>query len=145
MPYEKKPAFRCKTCGHLESAEHAGENDVPHACSQCGAGVLHNPRLVELSQELASPETTKERRNAIALEIPRVATSGAGEKRVDPDNWEVLADATKKRLKELGIADTGVTKHTAKTGLKPAAERTKGGATIFADAQENGKAGDKSS
>ncbi len=32
-------AFRCKTCGHLHEPEHAGENDLPHACRVCGEGV----------------------------------------------------------------------------------------------------------
>lgn len=35
----QQPVFRCKKCGHLEAADHAGENAVPCACSCCGAGV----------------------------------------------------------------------------------------------------------
>ena len=33
--------FKCKACGHLESAEQAGECSHPHACSACGAGVSY--------------------------------------------------------------------------------------------------------
>lgn len=37
-------AFRCKSCGRLERAAHAGENALPVACSVCGAGVSFTPR-----------------------------------------------------------------------------------------------------
>lgn len=42
MAHKGQPAFRCKGCGHLESAEAAGENAVPMACSVCGEGVRFN-------------------------------------------------------------------------------------------------------
>ena len=47
MPYQDKPAFRCKNCGHLESAEHAGENETPAACSVCGAGITFSVRGIK--------------------------------------------------------------------------------------------------
>lgn len=34
-----KKAFRCKKCGHLEPAEHAGDRSVPLACSVCNGGI----------------------------------------------------------------------------------------------------------
>jgi predicted nucleic acid-binding Zn-ribbon protein len=71
-------AFRCKTCGHLHPAEHAGESDLPHGCVVCGAGVAFSPR---------------------------------GIKSLDPDNWEVLADATPERLEELGLESKHVARH----------------------------------
>lgn len=37
-------AFRCKNCGHLEAASHAGENLKPHACAVCSSGVSFNPK-----------------------------------------------------------------------------------------------------
>ena len=37
-------AFRCRNCGRLEEAEHAGENLHPHACSVCGCGVSFDSR-----------------------------------------------------------------------------------------------------
>jgi predicted RNA-binding Zn-ribbon protein involved in translation (DUF1610 family) len=37
-----KPAFRCKACGHLVPAAHAGELAVPLACPVCGGGVAWN-------------------------------------------------------------------------------------------------------
>jgi predicted nucleic acid-binding Zn-ribbon protein len=40
-------AFRCKNCGHLHPAEHAGESDLPHGCVVCGAGVMFSPRGVK--------------------------------------------------------------------------------------------------
>jgi hypothetical protein len=36
--------FKCKNCGHVESAEQAGECSHPHACSACGAGITYNPK-----------------------------------------------------------------------------------------------------
>jgi hypothetical protein len=76
-------AFRCKTCGHLHAAGHAGENDIPHACAVCGAGVSFTPR---------------------------------GTKTFQPDNWEVLADATPERLAELGLVPEQVARHAGKGG-----------------------------
>lgn len=37
-------AFRCHTCGHLHTAEHAGEETIPAACSVCGSGVKFCPK-----------------------------------------------------------------------------------------------------
>lgn len=31
--------FRCKECGFVHSEEHAGENELPHACCVCGSGI----------------------------------------------------------------------------------------------------------
>jgi len=39
-----KKAFRCKNCGHLETAANAGDSDFPHACRVCGSGVSFNPK-----------------------------------------------------------------------------------------------------
>lgn len=91
-------AFRCKSCGHLSQAEHAGENDVPHACRVCGKGVTHtgDKNIAEAAKALGK----------IVLEpMPNYY------KIVDNDNWEVLADCTPERLKELGIEPEHVTKH----------------------------------
>jgi hypothetical protein len=97
-------AFRCKTCGHLHHAEHAGENDRPHACCVCGAGV-HFTRL--------------------------------GIKEYDPDNWEVLADATPERLEELGLEPKHVARH--KGGKAPAS----GGKHVKREAHEGTATTDK--
>lgn len=40
MPY----GFRCKTCGHLHDATHAGVRKTPAACACCGAGVSYDAR-----------------------------------------------------------------------------------------------------
>lgn len=40
-------AFRCKNCGYLHPADHAGESDLPHGCVVCGAGVVFSPRGVK--------------------------------------------------------------------------------------------------
>lgn len=40
-------AFRCKSCGHLHSADHAGEATAPHACTVCGAGVQFSAKGVK--------------------------------------------------------------------------------------------------
>jgi hypothetical protein len=43
MPF----AFRCKNCGHLHSAEYAGECELPHACAVCDAGVTWTSRGIK--------------------------------------------------------------------------------------------------
>lgn len=74
------PTFRCRACGHLDAADHAGECAHPHACRVCGAGVSFDPKT--------------------------------GAKKIDPENWEILADATPERLEELGVAE--VARHEGK-------------------------------
>jgi len=106
-------AFRCRACGRLHEAEHAGENEVPHACSVCGAGVVLNPAAKALAVELGNPECTTERRLAIAVELLKASQAG-GDKQFDPDNWEVLADCGDARLEELGIEKPRVVRHVAK-------------------------------
>jgi len=104
MPCKDKPAFRCKSCGHLEAAEHAGDHAVPHACSVCGAGVCLSPRTKKIADELASPNCSVERRQALAAELAKLQP-GTETKEFDPANWEVLADCTPERLKEIGVKE----------------------------------------
>lgn len=111
MSEHRHVAFRCKTCGRLEHAEHAGENLLPHACSVCGSGVKHAPAVEAIAEELGKPDLTAERRLQLAAELSSIAKAGPGAKTYDSDNWEVLADATPERLTELGIPHNKVTKH----------------------------------
>ena len=37
-------AFRCRTCGLIETSANAGERTHPAACPVCGAGVSFDPR-----------------------------------------------------------------------------------------------------
>lgn len=76
---DTRPAFRCKNCGKIETADHAGENNVPAACRVCGHGISFDPRN--------------------------------GQKKLEPANWEILADAAPERLAELGLAPDGVARH----------------------------------
>ena len=67
MAYKDKPAFRCKNCGHLEDIDHAGEHNVPHACSVCSEGIrftakgikIHVPENWEILSELKEEELEK--------------------------------------------------------------------------------------
>jgi len=111
MPIQDKAAFRCRNCGELEHAGHAAENSLPHACSVCGSGVVLHPKIQRLSQELADPKCTPARRVAIAAEMLALARAGDAEKQLVAENWEVLADATDARLKELGLSRGQVEKH----------------------------------
>jgi len=43
MTSERKLAFKCMNCGHLETSGNAGERDYPAACTTCGAGVSFDP------------------------------------------------------------------------------------------------------
>ena len=81
------PAFRCKNCGRLEPAEHAGERSVPCACSVCGCGVSFDQR--------------------------------SGLPKFDPENWEVLAEATPERLADLGLTEVAKHEHDGKGDVPP--------------------------
>jgi len=44
-------AFRCKFCGYLEGADHAGERNLPLACRVCNGGVKFHPRTGQKSPD----------------------------------------------------------------------------------------------
>jgi hypothetical protein len=96
-------AFRCRACGRLHTSDHAAEGETPHACSVCGAGVVF--RHAELAAKLTEPGADVP---ALAAEIARCDPAT---KRLDPGNWEVLADAPPERLAELGLASEQVAAH----------------------------------
>ena len=81
-----KKSFRCKNCGRLEPASHAGELAKPLSCSVCDAGVSWDKGRA----------------------IP------------NPDNWEVLADATPEVLAKLGLKAEDVERHVVKKKAGPA-------------------------
>jgi hypothetical protein len=55
-----------------------------------------------------------------------VKFNAKGAKELDPKNWEVLADASSSRLKELGLTAKDVEKYVPKSvPLKPNPEHTK--------------------
>lgn len=74
-------AFRCRNCGRLHAAEHAGENPIPAACSVCGSGVSYH-----------FDGTTAHWLS-------------------DPANWEILADQTPKALAVHGLKPEDVERH----------------------------------
>jgi hypothetical protein len=96
-------AFRCRTCGRLETSDHAAELYLPAACRVCGAGVVfrHAELAAMLTQEGADIP-------ALAADIARCDPAT---KRLIPENWEVLADAPPERLAELGLTPEQVEAH----------------------------------
>ncbi len=101
-----KISFRCKTCGHLEPATHAGDQTVPHACSVCGCGVRFGGDHAAFAAALRAAKTDAEIKSLCD------AHSRQGTiKTLVPDNWEVLADAKPERLKELGLTAAEVERH----------------------------------
>jgi hypothetical protein len=96
-------AFRCKNCGRLHTSDHAAELDHPAACAVCGKGVVF--RHAELAAQLTEPGADIP---ALAAEI---AKCDPATKRLDPDNWEALADAPPERLQELGLTPEQVEAH----------------------------------
>lgn len=65
---EQEFAFKCKHCGALEPLSAAGENDLPSACHICRHGVKF-----------------------------AMNSDGTGfTVTLDPDNWEVIGNASKK-------------------------------------------------
>jgi hypothetical protein len=117
-----KHAFRCKNCGRLEHADHAGDNELPHSCRVCGAGVTIGFDPLSLHKELvalvpAGQSLTEEEIRAAALKLYAKLNS-LPPKTFQPGNWEVLADATPERLAALGLKHDHVSRH--KPVLKPA-------------------------
>lgn len=81
-------AFRCKSCGHLEPAVHAGENLVPHACSVCSEGVSFNRKGVKefnADNWEVLADCTPERLTELGLE-PAHVCKHAPVKVTDPSN-----------------------------------------------------------
>ncbi len=101
-------AFRCKNCGHLEPAAHAGECALPHACSVCGAGVTFGPEKKKVEELLQGFADKTPAETAEAL----MKLMANPDKKAQPDNWEVLHDAQDARLTELGLTRADVVKHT---------------------------------
>lgn len=118
-------AFRCKKCGHLCPAEHAGENVLPHSCPVCKAGVsfvidpASKGRYDEIIAKLSKMETSDSERHDLALELGNLPK----EKLYHEDNWEVLADCDKGRLKELGLKGEHVCCHKPEKITKPSQGR----------------------
>lgn len=103
-----KVSFRCKNCGRLHEAGHAGEDVHPHACRVCGKGVVfvHEELADELAKAIDAGNTGE------ALRLTRdIKACNPASKRLVPENWEVLADATPDRLAELGLTPEQVEKH----------------------------------
>lgn len=106
-----KHAFSCRHCGHLHPVESAGESVHPHACAVCGWGVTLNPEVQRIARELAKPDCTSAKRIELANELIVLAANSAPNKEFHTDNWEVLADADPKRLKELGLGKDDVARY----------------------------------
>lgn len=112
--YTKEPrAFRCRNCGYLSHAAHAGEREFPLACPVCKCGVVpamsighlqkDRPQLFEGLTE-ADLRPVKDGGRTMPLPFNMVAFA-------DHSNWEVLADAAPERLEELGLKPHHVCAH----------------------------------
>ena len=101
-------AFRCRNCGRLHEAGHAGEHEVPHACRVCGAGVVFRHQELAADLQAALETGDKDKAKRLAAEVGRCDPAS---KRLVSDNWEVLAEATPERLTELGLTPEQVEAH----------------------------------
>ena len=101
-------AFRCRNCGRLHEAEHAGELPHPTACRVCGKGVVfvHEELSDQLLQALQDGKIEEAQRLAREIRACNPAS-----KRLVPENWEVLAEAHSDRLAELGLTHEQVERH----------------------------------
>src|SRR5438105_1314437 len=115
-------AFRCRACGHLEGAAHAGEHWHPHACRVCAAGVVFgtSPEECFAHAHVQAHEGAKAHAAAPDRELPyhrggRLIKQPFGNvavyKLLVPENWEALADADDARLAELGLTRDRVAEH----------------------------------
>ena len=100
-------AFRCKNCGRLHPAGHAGDNLVPHACQVCGKGVSFGPDFKEIAARLSQPDLSKEERLKIASEL----SQSKYDKSYHPENWEVLADLSPEQLAKYDLKPEHVERH----------------------------------
>lgn len=98
-----KKAFRCKNCGFLHTVGDAGENEYPHSCRVCGKGVTHSMLHHEIDQMIAKNDHQGLAKLAGQVQRKEINVNDQT-KTVYPDNWEILADASPARLKELGLA-----------------------------------------
>ena len=110
-------AFRCKACGHLHHAGHAGDNALPHACCVCGSGVVLGMDPADMHAILTDPDLSEEQK---VERIETLARRSQGAKKYVPENWEVLAGCDDKTLAKYGLTRDQVTKHEAKTPADPA-------------------------
>lgn len=84
---------------------------VAFRCRHCGhlEGTGH-------AGDLAVPLTCRVCRRGVKYD------PDTGERRANPDNWEVLADASDARLAELGLARAAVCRHTGTGGYRANAD-----------------------
>lgn len=106
---ENRVAFRCKNCGRLHEAGHAGELPHPAACQVCGCGVVfrHKELAEMLEQSLQEGDT-----NTCKSLVKQIQNCDPAAKRLLPENWEILSEVSGERLQELGLTAERVTKHT---------------------------------
>jgi len=81
-----KIAFKCKNCGAVAPAGHAGENDVPAACVSCRAGVKFE----------ANPD-------GVGFTITH-----------QPENWIKLWELSDAELKKAGLTRNQIEEHKGK-------------------------------
>ncbi len=116
-------AFRCRNCGYLESAEHAGESAVPHSCRVCHRGVVFARNVEEAVQhEHCKPHLDALAKSVLRGDFAKHHLQGgrhiplpAGmpvSKYLIHECWEVLADCDDDRLAELGLSRADVVRHT---------------------------------
>lgn len=100
-------SFRCKTCGRLATSDDAASAPHPHACCVCGSGVVfkHHDLLDELIKQAHGSQRFSEL-------VQELRQCDPATKRLVADNWEVLADCTPERLKELDLTPERVKHHT---------------------------------
>ena len=130
-----KYTFRCKNCGHLHCAEHAGENQVPHACCVCGKGVQHGTDFQSIAEKLRKSGLSNEERKVLADEIANANSTLT--KTYQSDNWEILSECDDKQLEEYGLKKENIEIHNPITIGKP------DGKNIVANISENLKSKDK--
>ncbi len=118
-------AFRCKNCGYLESAAHAGESPIPHACRVCKMGVVFAATAEDvLKHEHCRPHAEALKKCHAAGDLHKHHLQGGrhvplpagipASKYLIHENWEVLADADDARLTELNLSRNDVVRHTPK-------------------------------
>lgn len=109
----EKFGFVCNGCGKLMHACHAGENQVPHSCSNCGKGIHigYDPMRFHEIMESMIPKgksLTPAEVTAVSKKIHEKIAALPTERKCFPDNFTVLAKCQPEELKAYGLTSDQV-------------------------------------
>ena len=101
-------AFRCRSCGRLESADHAGQNHKPAACRGCGAGVTFNSsggKTFDKDNWEVLAEATQQRLEELGITEGQVVRHEPSVEKVNAHSLQRATDARDQLLAKKAVFD----------------------------------------